>query len=311
MVHHLLMLSTHATTDSVDAISHPHLHAAQKSTSVSKLASSLIDEICHIHNQLSHINCLLPGTHVNALFTKLVSICTFQYDDSTVSAVLADPRIVALIPTLRAMASHGEYLLELTWANELAKEQQPTLSKFVYYQNYVDLVKLELYALYGVNATLSNIVFIGSGPLPLSPILMYQQLLSSSSDSSNVMMHNIDRDAASITISNTLLQKLGIDHGFKQHVMNATDYADFGHSDLVVLGALVGQDVQEKMEFLACIGNSMRQGSLLMVRSAHSLRKLLYPSIEPYQVNACGFETLVVLHPFNDVVNSVLIAKKC
>lgn len=304
MVHHL-SFSTAAAAET-DAFCHHH---AIKKTTVSSIASSLIDEICHIHHQLSHVDCLVPGDHVNALFTKLVTICTFQYDDDTVKTVLNDIHILALIPTLRTMASQGEYFLELTWANELSKEQHPKLSKFVYYQNYVDLVKLELHALHGVNATLNNIVFIGSGPLPLSPILMYQELTSTAN--SNVMMHNIDRDEASITVSNALLQKIGIDHGFKQHVMDATGYSDFGHADLVVLGALVGQDVQEKMELLSHIGNSMKQGSYLMARSAHSLRKLLYPSIEPYQVNACGFETLVVLHPFNDVVNSVLIARKC
>lgn len=303
MVHHLSFPTAAAETDTFC-----HHHTIEKTT-VKSTASSLIDEICHIHHQLSYVDCLVPGDHVNALFTKLVTICTFQYDDGTVNTVLNDVHILALIPTLRAMASQGEYFLELTWANELSKEQHPKLSKFVYYQNYVDLVKLEIHALHGVNAPLNNIVFIGSGPLPLSPILMYQELTSTAN--SNVMMHNIDRDEASITVSNTLLQKLGIDHGFKQHVMDATDYSDFGHADLVVLGALVGQDVQEKMDFLSHIGKSMKQGSYLMARSAHSLRKLLYPSIEPYQVNACGFETLVVLHPFNDVVNSVLIARKC
>lgn len=303
MGHH--MLCTLAATENAPFCHHHH--ATQKSTS-SNLVSSLIDEICHIHHQLSHVDCLIPGDHVNALFTKLVTICTFQYDSTTVNAVLNDAHIVGLIPSLRAMASQGEYLLELTWASELSKELHPALSKFVYHQNYVDLVKLELHALQGVSAALNTIVFIGSGPLPLSPIMMYQEL--SKATNSSVMMHNIDRDEASITVSNKLLAKLGIGHGFKQHVMDAADYSDFADADLVVLGALVGQDAQEKMDFLGRIGNSMKQNSYLMVRSAHSLRKLLYPSIEPHQVNACGFETVVVLHPYNDVVNSVLIAKK-
>ncbi|KAI8647945.1 Nicotianamine synthase [Parasitella parasitica] len=281
-------------------------HAAQKMTSSS--VSSLINEICHIHHQLSNFDCLIPGDHVNSLFTKLVTICTFQYDNETVKAVLRDSHIVTITPTLRAMASQGEYFLELGWANKLCRDQHPKLSKFVYYQNYVDLVKLEISALHGVDATLDNIVFIGSGPLPLSPILMYQELTSTFPDA-QVMIYNIDRDEESIIVSNALLQKLGIANGFKQHIMDAADYSA-NHADLVVLGALVGRDLQEKMDYLAQIGNSMRSGSHLMVRSAHSLRKLLYPSIEPWQVNACGFETVVVLHPFNDVVNSVLIAKK-
>ena len=207
------------------------------------------------------------------------------------------------------MASQGEYYLELKWATDLVYQTKeyidakPDLSRFVYYQNYVDLVKLELHALHGVGAKMDNIVFIGSGPLPLSPILMYQSLPSTT-------MHNIDRDPESINISDELLKKLGIASGFKQHVMDAMEYPDFEKSDVVILGALVGQDVNEKMRFLKSIGSKMKSGSFLMTRSAHSLRKLLYPAIEPYQVNSCGFQTVVVLHPYNDVVNSVLLARK-
>ncbi|KAG2193670.1 hypothetical protein INT47_002312 [Mucor saturninus] len=303
MVHNLNTIPA-----AIDTLCHHHI--LQKSVNIS-VASTLIEEITHVHYQLGQIDYLKPSEHVNALFTKLVTISTFQYDDTTVSEVLNNANIRALIPTLRTMASQGEYFLELTWANDLVyqakdynQEAKPDLSRFVYYQNYVDLVQLELHALHGVGARLNNIVFIGSGPLPLSPILMYQSLPSST------IVHNIDRDQDSITISNKLLEKLNISHGFRQHVMDAVDYSGFATSDVVILGALVGEDAAEKMKFLKSIGSKMKSGSFLMARSAHSLRKLLYPSLEPYQVNTCGFETVLVLHPYNDVVNSVLIAKK-
>lgn len=307
MVHHLLMSTT-------EADSFCRHHVIHKKNGYNTVVSTLVDELCRIHHQLRQIKELKPCDHVNALFTKLVTICTFQYDAETVNAVLNDVHVAALIPELRAMASQGEYFLELTWATDLVHQEnlqqgtKPNISRFVYYQNYVDLVKLELHALHGVGAQLNNIVFIGSGPLPLSPILMYQTLAAT--HGSSVMMHNIDRDQESITISSALLKKLCIDHGFKQHVTDATDYSNFDQADVVILGALVGQDVKEKMEFLTDIGQKMKSGSFLMARSAHSLRKLVYPSIEPYQVNKCGFETVIVLHPYNDVVNSVLIAKK-
>ncbi|KAI9357812.1 Nicotianamine synthase [Pilaira anomala] len=302
MVHHLVATAHNET----DILCHHHtVHKPVNNT----VAATIIEEINHIHYQLSQIHDLKPSEHVNALFTKLVTLSTYQYDDQTLSIVLNHPIIKVLIPTLRTMASQGEYFLELTWATNLIEqtreyqEGKPNLSRFVYYQNYQDLVQLELNALRGVGAQFNNIVFIGSGPLPLTPILMYQQLPSA-------IMHNIDRDQASITISNELLQKLGIAHGFRQHVMDAIAYPDFQGADVVMLGALVGQDVTEKLQFLKTIGKNMKSGSFLLARSAHSLRKLLYPSIEPYQINTCDFETVCVLHPYNDVVNSVVIAKK-
>lgn len=305
MVHHLLTAAN--GTPIIDTIGHHH--PVNKSVN-NTVADTLIYEISHIHYHLSQVvDQLKPSEHVNALFTKLVTICTFQYDDKTVSSVLNDVNIAALIPSLRVMASQGEYFLELTWATDLVDQTReyqnakPKLSRFVYYQNYQDLIQLELHVLHGVGAKLENIVFIGSGPLPLSPILMYENLHAAK-------MHNIDRDQESITISNKLIEKLGISEGFQQYMMDAIEYPDYDQADVVILGALVGQDVEEKMKFLKSIGEKLKSGTFIMVRSAHSLRKLLYPSIEPYQVNACGFETVLVLHPYNDVVNSILIAKK-
>ncbi|CEP10559.1 hypothetical protein [Parasitella parasitica] len=73
-----------------------------------------------------------------------------------------------------------------------------------------------------------------------------------------------------MTVSTGLLKKPGIDHGIKQHVMDDSGYS-VDHADLVVLGELVGRDLQQKMELLAHIGNGVRSGSHLMARSAHSL----------------------------------------
>ncbi|KAI7905514.1 Nicotianamine synthase [Cokeromyces recurvatus] len=295
-----------------------HHHGVSKSNSNKDMTSTLIDEIRCIYYQLSQLKTLLPSDHVNALFTKLVTICTFQYNTEIVKAVLEDVCIIPLIPNLRAIASQGEYYLELTWAKELVyqtknhKDTKPELDRFVYYQNYVDLVRLELHALQSVGANLNHsIVFIGSGPLPLSSILMYEMLSTATTLKEHTLtIHNLDRDQESISVSNILLEKLGIHHGVHQHTIDAAEYLDYTSSDVVILGALVGQDVKEKMEFLTNISSKMKQGSFIMIRSSHSLRKLLYPSIEPYQVNKCGFETTIVLHPFNDVVNSILIAKK-
>lgn len=303
MVHDLIIES--------ETGSYCHHHPVyQKSSQVTAL-SILVDEICHIHHQLSHCKRLEPSEHVNALFTKLVTICTHQYDEQTTLAVLRDTNVKDLLPMLQSLASQGEYFLELKWAKDLVyqskeyKDSKPNLSRFIYYQNYEDLVKLELHALHGVGANLNNIVFVGSGPLPLSSILMYQTLPSGST-----VVHNVDRDVESINISNQLLHKLGIAHGCKQYAMDAIHYSGYEQADVVVLGALVGQTVDEKMDIIKTIGNKMKSGTFLMARSAHSLRKLLYPCIEPHQVNECGFQTVLVLHPFNDVVNSILLAKK-
>ncbi|KAG1138318.1 hypothetical protein G6F37_008416 [Rhizopus arrhizus] len=264
------------------------------------LSSILIKEISQLYHELSGLSSLSPNEHVNALFTKLVQLSVFSYDQDTIQQVLMHPFIVSITPTLRSLASQGEYLLELYWAKDLTT-RNCKLERFVYYKNYKDLVQLEIHSLLGIGASLNRIVFIGSGPLPLSSILMYQAY-------PQACIHNVDRDSHSISISNQLLNKLKVK--IEQYHMDALDYPHFDQVDIVILAALVGLDAIEKMKFLKVIGSKMKQGSILMVRSAHSFRRLLYPSLDPFEVNSCGFETMFVLHPHNDVVNSILIAKK-
>lgn len=278
--------------------------------SVRDLSLYVIEEIHQVHHQLLQADNLAPTKHINALFTKLVEICTMERDENTVKYILSCPSIKSITPSLQLMASQGEYELELAWARFFASQNEPKFDQFVYFKNYKDLVNLELSCLMGVGASLKHVVFIGSGPLPLSSILMYQNITRSDSFQGDFYMHNIDRDSASITLSNKLLWKLNISKGFYQHKTEAADYKSFNEADTVILGALVGQDAGDKMELLTTIGTKMRTGAFIMIRSAHSLRKLLYPSIEPHQVNQCGFETMVVVHPHNDIVNSILIAKK-
>ncbi|KAG1440971.1 hypothetical protein G6F56_011689 [Rhizopus delemar] len=252
---------------------------------------TLVKEIVQLHHELSILGSLSPDEHVTALFTKLVQICTFSYTQDA-SAVLEHPSILTLLPSLRRLASRGEYELELAWA----KQTTEPVERFLYYKNYKDLVQLEIHSLLGVGALLNRVVFIGSGPLPLSAILMYQNLKAET-------IHTVDRDSESIEVSNQLLGRLKIP--LIQHQMEAVDYP-YENVDTVILGALV----DDKKELLKIMNQKMKRGSILMARSAHSLRTLLYPSLDPADVNRCGFETLLVSHPYNEIVNSILIARK-
>jgi len=48
-------------------------------------------------------------------------------------------------------------------------------------------------------------------------------------------------------------------------------------TDVVYLAALVGSTQLEKEKLLVGVASRMKAGSLLLVRSAHGLRTLLYP----------------------------------
>ena len=80
--------------------------------------------------------------------------------------------------------------------------------------------------------------------------------------------------------------------------------------DVIFLAALVGATQEEKERLLLKIVGKMNAGSLIVIRTAHSLRTLLYPEFD-YQTKAitAKLEIKFVIHPHGKVVNSIVVAE--
>jgi nicotianamine synthase len=162
------------------------------------------------------------------------------------------------------------------------------LRDFPYYQNYVDLTRMELAAIEAVSpfGAPERIAFIGSGPLPLTSLCMYESLernrskrLEEAVPLAQTMIINIDHDPKALSQSAALCGKLG------QHAQGLEFICQEGESlkldlsdcDMVFLAALVGATQEEKEAVLISVVEKMPAGSVVVIRTAHSLRKLLYP----------------------------------
>lgn len=81
-------------------------------------------------------------------------------------------------------------------------------------------------------------------------------------------------------------------------------------SDVVYVAALVGLSQEDKEEIFLNVVRTMRPGALLVIRSAWGLRTCLYPEVS---VNTDRLlevlEPCAVVHPYTDVVNSVVVAR--
>ncbi|KAM3588370.1 hypothetical protein VKS41_000818 [Umbelopsis sp. WA50703] len=287
----------------------PHSHNHMKSRMAT--SDSLVKEIEDIYTELSSLPSLEPGAITNKLFSKLVSLCIQQYDNKTITNVLEDPRIVALTKYLRDMCSVGEYLLEYQWSEKIISDcklldtsRDDPLQNFVYYDNYIELTKLEIHTMLGCGVVPRTIVFIGSGPLPLSSILLTDMC------SDVVRVHNLDIDDGAISIASELVSTIGKSHIIEHHQCDGLDYTGFAKADVIFLAALVGCNQEQKLLFLQKIYDQCEPDTAVIVRSAHSLRALLYPVIEPQDLVQCGFNVEVVLHPHNQVVNSIILARR-
>ncbi|KAI8099544.1 Nicotianamine synthase [Halteromyces radiatus] len=326
MVHHTLSEVTPDYSTRSLKSSSSHLDESSCST-----VNTLVTEINHIYHQLAKAAPhLQPSEHINALFSKLVQICIMPVDQPTLNQVLAHPTIRQVQSHLRQLCSQGEYLLESNWSRmyiqqEKEKEKDDKwekamiqqLSTFTYYGNYVDLTRLECHALLGVGANLGHIVWVGSGPLPLSSIEMMLQ-----HHTSLRRMDMIDISPEAIQLSSQLIKRLPwpstIQSRFHHHVIHASAYPDYHLADVVCLGALVGdmEDDNGKLDVIYQVIQNMRPGAWLLIRSAHGLRQLLYPALVPSlhlhtNPRLVGLlEIVLELHPHHDVVNSVLIARR-
>lgn len=264
--------------------------------------NTLIDRIHSIHNTLASADSLKPGPLVNKTFTELVHLAVSASASET-ATVLADNEIAKITPHLRAMCFEGEGHLEFHWAKRIINDAHPaiTLQTFPYYDNYLKLTQLEYRSLNLVgDHSIRRVLFVGSGPLPLTAILLAQQY--------GIVVDCIDNDTQAVEVSKQLISRLGLSKTIRITQGDAASYTQYGEYDAVFLAAMVGLDAKTKQSIIATTGRQMKQGDLLVARTAHGLRTLLYPPVDIDLIE--GFDAQVVVQPLNEVVNSVIVLEQ-
>ncbi|KAI3961741.1 hypothetical protein MKW92_018553 [Papaver armeniacum] len=265
----------------------------------------LVQIVCEIYDNLSTLQSLKPSKDVDALFTRLVLTCM---PPSPIDVTKLSGKVQGIRSKLIRLCGEAEGLLESHFSALLGSYDIPLdhISMFPYYTNYIKLGRLEYTILsnYITDPNPSDIAFIGSGPLPLTSIVLASNHLK------NTMFHNYDIDRSANALASNLV---AADPDLsKRMLFHDTDImkVSTGLSDyeVVFLAALVGLNKEDKRKVIDHLAKYMAPGSLLMLRSAHGARGFLYPIVEPSDLP--GFEVLAVFHPMDDVINSVIVARK-
>jgi nicotianamine synthase len=275
-------------------------HAETRPTS----AATVIAQVRALHEALLARPHLRPEQPTNELFGRLVSLAVDPAAARDAGAVLDDPAVERLLPSLRRLCADGEFELERSWARRIVEHPDPRaeLARFPYRQNYGDLTRLEHHTVAGLTSSpVRRVLFLGSGPLPLTSLLLAERY--------GCEVDNLDREPDAVRLGAEVSAGLG--HAGMRFrigdVLDGRDGYDWGSYDLVYLAALAGLDPDEKRGLLDHLGRRLRPGALVLARSAHSLRGLLYPVLDPDDLP--GLRTLAVVHPYSDVVNSVVVAE--
>ncbi|KAJ4753678.1 Nicotianamine synthase [Rhynchospora pubera] len=265
---------------------------------------TLIQKISSLYDSLSSLPSLRPSPQVNSLFTELVLACI---PPSEIDVSKLDMEVQEMRSKLIELCSNGEGLLESHYSDILVSYDNPLahLSLFPYYTNYLKLSQLEFeLLLQHVHGMPMRVAFIGSGPLPLSLLVLATYHMTTT------RFHGYDRDSSATARARKLL-KSDADMASRVEFRTA-DVMSLTHVlssyDVVFLAALVGIDKEEKERVIEHLNRYMSVGSVLVVRSAHGARGFLYPVVGPDELK--GFEMASIYHPQDEVINSVIVAKK-
>jgi nicotianamine synthase len=276
----------------------------QDSHAVDSRCSQLVAHLLLLHRKLSALPTLSPNAQTNALFSELVRLATSPEGDQVAGDVLADPKIRRIASQLRDLCAAGEIELERAWARCIIASHDPQreLRDFPYLTNYEQLTRLEHYGLLALTGggSRKRMLFVGAGPLPLSSLLLASQ-------HNHAEIDNLDVDPEAAWLAARVADVLRI-RSLRFRCADVLSYTDIAGYDTVCLAALVGVNPDVKSRVIKHLYQHMKPGALLLVRSAHSLRTLLYPPLNPSDL--AGFRPLAVLHPYTEVVNSLIVAQK-
>lgn len=239
---------------------------------------------------------LTPSEETNAAFSELVHRAL----DPQIKVDLSEQEVFEL----RNLAAQAEFEMELFWAEKVIASETPdaTLKSFWYYKNYQDLTKIEWSALdsYCVREKHDSVLFVGSGPLPMTAIVLAKEY--------GVSSVLLDTNEAAVAISRKLIHKIGLASMVKVEFSSGEKYMKYSDFEVVYLAALAGVDEEAKNVIVENIAVQSTEHTHLIVRSAHSNRTLLYAPVDIHRIR--GFSPILEVHPHNDVVNSVIILKK-
>ncbi|KAK2368562.1 nicotianamine synthase [Trifolium repens] len=264
----------------------------------------LISQIMQIHATISKLESLRPSKQVNTLFTHLVKLCI---PPSSIDIETLPQEVKTMRESLIKLCGKAEGLLELEFSTFISLTPNPmkNLTLFPYYGNYIKLANYENKILKEngvVNA--KNVAFIGSGPMPLSSIILATHHMESTQFDNFDIDEKANEVASKIVASDKALEKRM--KFVTQDIMEVKE--KLGQYDCIFLAALVGMSRGDKMKVLGHIRKYMKEGGVLLVRSAKGSRAFLYPIVDENDV--MDFEVLTIFHPTDDVINSVVLLQK-
>jgi nicotianamine synthase len=258
-------------------------------------------------SSLTEVEDLAPGFVADTLFGGLITVIR-EFPRFSARELMSDPSIKELQANVVNNSGIAEYLLEVFNSEKVIRGDM-RLQDFIYYENYWLLMNFEAECIreylgeegfYGIR----SIVFIGSGPLPLSSI----ELLPHLPDNTGTIV-NYDLSEEAVRLGKALVDSQNLTHRISFVKSSVLEISELNSADVIYLAALVGESALEKRKITSHLLKIMRPGALLVARSAMGLRTFVYQRLKSQDF--IGFQGFRQFDPTDKVIiNSVAMVIK-
>jgi len=244
--------------------------------------------VIELYTQLASEPSLEPSTQINEVFSELVGLVLSYRNKGYIGEFSKEE-----ITSIRALCMKGEFLLEQHWAEMVrtSSDAWKTLQEFPYYANYVGMAALEYPFIKGKEVT-----FIGSGPLPLSAIVLVKEY--------GLRCIGIEKDFEAYSTSTQLIGKLGL-HDCIQIVHSDILNHKPTSGSVIILGAAVGETTEEKYGFMELLSRDCTSGTSILVRTAEDIVQLLYATLPDEPIESLTHVAKEL--PPSSIVNSLSV----
>lgn len=219
---------------------------------------SIKSEFLQIHDLLGDLTDEQIGKEPDHLycshFERLNRLAAIHVEDEIVQGLLSDPEMQVAVPVISRLKRINALRLEIKCAESIIADPDPwaRLEQFVYYPNYIELARME-YRGAKLNPQ-DRVVFLGSGPLPLSLICLYRQY--------GIESTGIEQTPEYVALSGKLVKTLGLDGHIR--------IVHGDHFSLPIKApcrlVMVGADALPKEDIFAHLAKALCPGEMISYR---------------------------------------------
>ena len=261
----------------------------------------LVDEIMEIFSLVRDLdyNEVLQDSsnHLEAISQRLDCLIALNITDTHVENIMHDIELISVFDSIARFRSMYTAKLEIEQSHLILDSRNPweMLAKFSYLPNYIQLASTE-YQGAGLKPD-DTVLFIGSGPLPVSLIMMCHQY--------GVRGIGIEQETERAELSRKVLEKLGLSDQIRIITGNHSILPLKDAAELIMVAA----QAEPKQEIFDYLAEALPAGTKLSYRIYEKGLRRLLDTFFHYDLPE-SFEEYLRIRPEPPVNNTVVFVIK-